>query len=89
MSPRQKVEPGSVEGLKRSPRLANALPTDRTWTTDREAMRAALRVALSLPPFRAHQDAYATDVHRWSSERRTRSSRRYGAPRRAASWSAG
>lgn len=30
-------------------RLAKSLPTERTWTADREAMRAALRVVLDLP----------------------------------------
>lgn len=31
------------------PRLANSPQTERQWSTDREAMRAALRVALGLP----------------------------------------
>jgi hypothetical protein len=30
-------------------RLANSLETERTWTPDREAMAAALRVVLGLP----------------------------------------
>lgn len=41
-------------GGRRRPRLAKQPVIERTWTPDRDAMAAALRVALGLPRLLSH-----------------------------------
>lgn len=52
-TPRITVSAGDAGGAgaasTRGYRLPRPLPIERAWTTDREAMRAALRVVLGLP----------------------------------------